>query len=142
MVKPPIEGQRKSRRFKEIERKENRQVNHRLHQISKDFVNRCYEAGVATIVLGDLTGIHENIQYGTKMNQRLHAWSFAKLIDQIKYKAAMKGIKVVQYFRSLHESNLSSMWQDCEVKSQASRFLPVFLWLVSPCGYQFCSQYI
>ena len=137
-----MEGQCKSRRYKEIERKESRQVNHRLHQISKDFVNRCYEAGVATIVLGDLTGIRENIQYGTKTNQRLHAWSFAKLIDQIKYKAAMKGIKVVGISEALYKPDLSSMRQGRKIKPQASRFLPVFLWLVSPCGYQFCSQYI
>ena len=117
MVKPPMEGQCKSRRYKEIERKESRQVNHRLHQISKDFVNRCYEAGVATIVLGDLTGIRENIQYGTKTNQRLHAWSFAKLIDQIKYKAAMKGIKVV----GISEAYTSQTCHQCGKIAKSNR---------------------
>jgi IS605 OrfB family transposase len=116
-VKPPQEGQRKSRRYKAIERKENRQVNHRLHQISKDFVSRCYETGVATIVLGDLTGIRENIQYGTKTNQRLHAWSFAKLMDQIKYKAAMKGIKVVE----ISEAYTSQTCHQCGKITKSNR---------------------
>lgn len=116
-VKPPTEGQRKSRRFKEIERKETRQVNHRLHQISKDFMNRCYEAGVATIVLGDLTGIRDNIQYGTKTNQRLHDWSFAKLIAQIKYKATLKGIKVVE----VSEAYTSQTCHQCGKVAKSNR---------------------
>ena len=116
-VKPPTEGQRKSRRCREIERKETRQVNHRLHQISKDFVKRCYTAGVATIVLGDLTGIRDTIQYGTKTNQRLHAWSFAKLIDQIKYKAALQGIKVVE----VSEAYTSQTCHQCGQVAKSNR---------------------
>ena len=71
-------------------------MNHQIHQITKDFVDRCYNAGVSPIVIGDLTGIRENIQYGTKMNQCLHAGSFAKVVEQIRYKAMMRGMTVVQ----------------------------------------------
>ena len=95
-VKPPVKYQKRSRRYSEIDRKESRQVNHRIHQITKDFVDRCYNAGVSTIVIGDLTGIRENIQYGGKTNQRLHGWSFAKVVEQIRYKAMMGGMTVVQ----------------------------------------------
>ena len=116
-VKPPPEGQRKSRRFRQIERKESRQINHRLHQISKDFVERCYQAGVATIVIGDLNGIRDNIQYGRKINQRLHAWSFAKLTQQITYKAALKGIVV----EKISERNTSKTCHCCGKISKSNR---------------------
>ena len=87
-VKPPtVENRRKSKRFRQIERKESRQVNHLLHLIRKHFVERCYEAGVDTISIGDLTNIRQKIDYGDHLNQRLHAWPFAKIADRIEYKA-------------------------------------------------------
>lgn len=59
-VKPPTaENRKKSRRYRQIERKESRQVNHLLHLISKDFVERRSQAGVNTIAIGELTGFRE-----------------------------------------------------------------------------------
>jgi hypothetical protein len=55
-VKPSVKYQKRSRRYSEIDRKESRQVNHRIHQITKDFVDRCNNAGVSPKVIGDLTG--------------------------------------------------------------------------------------
>ena len=96
-VKPPtVEKRRKSKRFRQIERKESRQVNHLLHLISKNFVERCNEAGVDTIAIGELTNIRQNIDYGDHLNQRLHAWPFAKIADMIEYKAQRYGIQVVK----------------------------------------------
>lgn len=96
-VKPPaVENRRKSKRFRQIERKESRQVNHLLHLITKNFVERCYEAGVDTIAIGDLTNIRQNIDYGDHLNQRLHACPFAKIADMIEYKAQLHGIQVIK----------------------------------------------
>ena len=96
-VKPPtVENRRKSKRFRQIERKESRQVNHLLHLISKNFVERCDEAGVDTIAIGDLTNIRQKIDYGDHLNQRLHAWPFAKIADRIEYKAQLHGIQVIK----------------------------------------------
>jgi len=87
-VKPPSETFRKpSRRYNQICRKEARQSSHRLHIISKQFVELCEEKGVTHIVFGDLTGIRDNINYSKKVNQQLHHWSFASLVDFITYKA-------------------------------------------------------
>jgi hypothetical protein len=45
-VKPPIvDNPRKSRRFRQMDRKESRQVNHLLSLMTTDFVCRCWEAG-------------------------------------------------------------------------------------------------
>ena len=81
-----------SRRYREICRKESRQIRHRLHIISKQFVELCEEKGVTHIVLGDLSGIRDNIKYSKRLNQQLHNWNFAQLIDFIKYKAERIGI--------------------------------------------------
>ena len=94
-VKPPSQTKRKpSRRYLQISRKESRQIRHRLHIISKQFVELCEEKGVTHIVLGDLTGIRDNINYSKRLNQQLHNWGFAMLVDFITYKAKRVGITV------------------------------------------------
>ena len=116
-VKPPTAGQRKSRRYREIDCKEARQVNHRLHLITKDFVERCYRAGVRTIVLGDVKGIRKQMRFGRKTNQRLHAWSFSNVSKLIAYKAAMHGMTVVE----VSEAYTSQRCHQCGKVSKANR---------------------
>jgi len=94
-VKPPSATKRKpSRRYLQICRKEARQIAHRLHIISKHFLELCEDKGVTHIVFGDLTGIRENIDYSKKANQQLHSWSFSKIVALISYKAERIGIFV------------------------------------------------
>jgi len=100
-VKPPTaENKRKSRRFRQIERKESRQVEHLLHTLTADFVHRCWLTGVDTIAVGDLTGIREHINYTAALNQRLHAWPFRKIVSMIPYKAGLHGIRVTEVSES------------------------------------------
>jgi IS605 OrfB family transposase len=100
-----------------VERAEARQVNHLLHLLSSDFVRRCQQAGVDTIALGDLTGIRERIDYGKRLNQRLHAWPFAKLTQMITYKAALVGIGV----KLVDEAYSSQKCHACGKRRKANR---------------------
>ena len=54
----------------------------------------CEDNNIGTIVIGDLTGIRDNIDYGKRANQKLHQWAFGKLTQLISYKAKALGIKV------------------------------------------------
>jgi IS605 OrfB family transposase len=117
-VKPPTaENCKKSRRYRQIERKESRQVNHLLQLISKDFVERCDQIGVNTIAIGKLSGIREKIDYGERLNQRLHAWPFAKLTNMITYKAKRYGIQVIQ----VDEAYSSQTCHACRKVAKANR---------------------
>jgi len=94
-VKPPSETKRKpSRRYNQICRKEARQIRHRLHIISKEFVKICEEKSVTHIAVGKLTNIRDNINYSKRLNQQLHSWNFAQLVDFITYKAQRVDITV------------------------------------------------
>lgn len=93
-VQSPRPGERKSRRLRQIDRKESRQVQALLHRITVDFVRRCATEGVGEIAFGDLGGIRKRINYGPRMNQRLHNWSFGRITQLITYKAALAGIVV------------------------------------------------
>lgn len=94
-VKPPSqENPRMSRRFRQIARKESRQVGHLLHLATSHFIRECVQRGVKEIVIGNLTGIREGMDYGPRVNQRLHAWPYRKILHMLRYKAALVGITV------------------------------------------------
>ena len=81
------------RKWKRI-RKIDNQISDALHKHTRRFVKHCYESGIGTIVLGDLTGIRDNIDYGKRANQKLHQWAFGKVTELITYKAKTLGITV------------------------------------------------
>jgi len=66
-----------------------------LHKMSTRLVEECWDRGAATIVIGDLTGIREGMDYGADMNRRLHQWAFRQFTDKIEYKGERYGLEVV-----------------------------------------------
>ena len=117
-MKPPNEeNPMKSRRYRQIDRKEHRQVNHLLHIITRDFVQRCYEVGVGTIAIGDLNGLRSSINYGKRMNQRLHSWPYVRIADMIEYKARLHGIEVVR----TDEAYTSQLCHACRKIARSNR---------------------
>ena len=83
------------RKWKRIKKIDN-QIKDALHQHTAKFLKYCKIKGIGTIVLGDLTGIRDTIDYGKRSNQKLHQWAFGKITSLITYKAKVLGIKVVQ----------------------------------------------
>jgi len=81
------------RKWKRIRQIDN-QILDGLHKHSTKFVKMCEDRDIATIVIGDLTGIREHIDYGKRANQKLHQWAFGKVTELISYKAKALGIKV------------------------------------------------
>jgi putative transposase len=116
-VKPPAPKEKMSKRYAQIATKETRQIDHLLHILSKHLVERCYKAGVNEIAIGDLTGIRDSIDYGVTLNQRLHAWPFAKLTHYITYKAERFGILV----QMLDESYTSQTCHACGLVLKSNR---------------------
>ena len=83
------------RKWKRTNRIDN-QINDALHKHTATFLKLCQSNNVGTVVIGNLTGIRDNINYGKKSNQKLHQWPFAKLTDMIVAKCEAVGIKVKQ----------------------------------------------
>ncbi|WP_240610768.1 transposase [Ammonifex thiophilus] len=63
-----------SRRWREVAHREKLQVEHLLHVATSHFIEECVRRGVGEVAIGDLCSIREGIDYGDKLNQRLHAW--------------------------------------------------------------------
>ena len=96
------------RKWKRI-RKIDNQIRDCLHKHTTRFVKHCYQSGIGTIAIGDLTGIRENINYGKRANQKLHQWAFGKITELITYKAKALDIKVV----SIDEAYTSQTCPKC-----------------------------
>lgn len=72
----------------------NNQIKDAQHKITRHFANSCKSERVGLVVIGDLTGIRDNIDYGTKANQKLHQWAFYEISRQLKYKLQEFGIEI------------------------------------------------
>ncbi len=69
-------------------------IDHSIHRVSRQVVERAQQVKNPILVLENLQYIRKNMDYGAFMNRRLHGWAFAKLHAQIQYKAEEVGIPV------------------------------------------------
>ena len=90
-----------SRKWKRLVRAKDRtlstirnQIKDLLHKQSTRLVKTLHETRVGTVVVGELAGIRESIDYGSKANQRLHQWAFSEFVRMIEYKARLHGMTV------------------------------------------------
>ena len=109
-------------------RKLDNQIRDCLHKHTTKFVSVCVERSIGTIVIGDLTGIREHINYGKRANQKLHQWTFGKITTLITQKAKNVGIKVEQ----IDEAYTSQTCPQC-----GNRKKPTTRNYVCECGYTY-----
>lgn len=90
-----------SRRWHRLTRAKNRQltkirnqIKDFLHKVTTRLANTLRERRVGTVVVGDLTGIRERIDYGSRLNQRLHQWAYSRFERMLTYKAQLRGMTV------------------------------------------------
>ena len=74
---------------------------HFFHGLAKHIVHRCVERQVGRINVGDLEGVRENEDGGSKNwgrhgNLDLHGWAFDRFTNILEYKAKVEGIEVVE----------------------------------------------
>ncbi|RKU24040.1 transposase [Candidatus Poribacteria bacterium] len=115
------------RKWKRI-RKIDNQIKDALHKQTTQFVKYCQVKGIGTIILGDLTGIRNTINYGKRANQKLHQWAFGKIAELITYKAKALGMKV----KVIDESYTSQTCPKC-----GNRKKPTNRNYTCPCGLKY-----
>ena len=82
------------------------QIKDLLHKQSTRLVKTLHERRVGTVVVGDLTGIREGLDYGSRANQRLHQWAYGEFVRMLEYKARLHGQAASARRRSLHVSDV------------------------------------
>ena len=103
------------RKWKRINRIDN-QIKDALHKHTAAFAAFCEINHIGVVVLGDLTGIRSDINYGRKANQKLHQWPFAKLSTLIADKCKAIGIKV----KTISEKYTSQTCPSCGQRHKPS----------------------
>ena len=79
--------------FKTVVKTEERDsVHNRLHKVSREVTGWVSQFSAPVIVLESLKDMRESINYGTRMNRRLHSLPFAALQEMVSYKASWEGI--------------------------------------------------
>ena len=87
-----------------------------LHRQSTRLVEELWKRGTSTIVIGDVTGIRENMDYGAKTNQKLHQWCFRRFSTLVQYKAERYGMQV----ESTREAYTSQTCPSCGHRKKPS----------------------
>lgn len=85
-----------TKRICSIYRNRMNKINSCLHRYSSNLINQAVSNGFNTIVIGKNVSWKQEINLGRRNNQNFVCIPFNNLIDKIKYKASLKGIKVIE----------------------------------------------
>jgi len=104
--------------IKKIGHHEKRVVNEIIHKISRDIVNRAMDSN-ALIVLGNIKYLRKRKQrlYQRRMARLLSGFPYYKLMQYIRYKAALEGIKVIE----VSEAWTSKTCSKCQFRYKDNR---------------------
>ena len=91
-----LQKKKKMHAVRKMEDKEHRVLKDIDHKLSREIVNYAVLNGVKTIQLETLAGIRRTTRKSRKNNRSLNTWSFYRLQQFIKYKAALADIEVIE----------------------------------------------
>lgn len=91
--------------------KKRRSVKDYLHKITRYVADYCRGEGICTVVIGDITGIREDNDLGSRINQQLHSLPYAQLYTMLEYKLKQYGIRLVKQEES-YSSQCSPLSED------------------------------
>ena len=83
-----------TRRMERLMAKRNRKVRDYLHKASRRVIELAQRSGVRTIVIGNNRGWKQKAGLGKRTNQAFVSIPYRMLIDMIRYKAVLAGIRV------------------------------------------------
>ncbi len=127
-----------SRRRKKLIRSKNRQLRKLKNQVkdiehkqTSRLINTLYENGVQTLVIGDVRDIRQDLDVGSKNNQKLHQWSHGSSRHQLTYKAERFGMQVVMQEESYTSKTCPACGQRRKSAVQGRTFS------CSKCGFRY-----
>jgi putative transposase len=133
-----IDGRMKkgSRRRKKLIRSKQKQLKKLKNQIkdiehkqSSRLISTLHASRVQTVVIGDVRDIRQDLDVGSKNNQKLHQWSHGSIRHKLTYKAERHGMAV-----DLQEESYTSQTCPCCGKRYKPRGRN---YLCSRCGFTF-----
>ena len=88
-------GKRKTtNRIKRLHTKRGNKVKDYMHKVSREIASQLVSSGVTTLVVGYSTGWKQDVNLGRKTNQKFVQIPFLMLLNMLRYKCALAGIRV------------------------------------------------
>ena len=91
-----VEHPKSSEHIHKLYIKKNNAVKDYLHKITHYIAEYCERHGISVVIIGDLTGIRKDKNFGDRINQELHALPFRKVTEMLSYKLKLRGIRLVR----------------------------------------------
>ena len=88
-------GKHVTQRIRRLTGKRNRKVKDYMHKASRTVIRTALENGIGTIVIGKNSGWKQEVSMGNRTNQNFVGIPYYRLIEMIRYKAVLAGIRVV-----------------------------------------------
>lgn len=85
-----------SKHIESLYKKRDNTVLDYLHKITRYIVNYCIKNNINTVVIGDITNIRKDKDYGCITNQKFHALPFKKIYTLLEYKLKLCGITLIK----------------------------------------------
>ncbi len=104
-----------SNRIKRLSTKRNFKIDDYLHKTSRYIINHLIGWEIGILVIGNNPNWKQGINLGQKNNQNFVQIPFFKLIEQLKYKAKLVGIKVIINEESYTSKASFLDWDDLPV---------------------------
>ena len=95
-TKRGIKHPKPSRHAQKLYFKKNNAIKDYLHKITRYVVDYCERNDIHTVIIGDITGIRENRDFGHVTNQKFHALPYKKIYLMLEYKLALCGISFIR----------------------------------------------
>ncbi len=91
-------GSRRRKRLAKSKQKQLKKLRNQIadieHKQTSRLVSTLHTVGVQTMVIGDVRDIRQELDVGTKTNQKLHQWSHGSIRHKLTYKAERYGMQV------------------------------------------------
>jgi putative transposase len=103
------------------------------HKQTTRLVSTLYQAGVQTVVIGDVRHIRQDLDVGHTNNQKLHQWSHGSVRHMLTYKAQRRGMQVALQ----EESYTSKTCPSCGHRRKSAVQGRVFHCTNKRCGFTY-----
>lgn len=98
MIDVKKKGSRRRKKLVKSKQKQIKQLKQQIkdieHKQSSRLISTLHANGVQTVVIGDVRDIRQDLDVGSKNNQKLHQWSHGHVRHLIGYKAERLGMEV------------------------------------------------
>ena len=91
-----IKHPKSSKHIGKLHERKNNAIRDYLHKVTRHIVTYCKDNNIHTVIVGDITGIREDKNFGHVINQNFHALPYRKIFTMLQYKLSMEGVNVIQ----------------------------------------------